>query len=92
MDIHENITEICRDQGISLSSVEEALGFGRGAISKWKTHSPGLARVIKVAEYLRVPLKEVIEPHGGKYRPPVSDAGADIQPKVRRQNKNKGRK
>ena len=50
----EKIKELCKAHGISVPKLEDALGFGAGTISKWKTSSPSADKIKKVAEYLNV--------------------------------------
>ena len=50
----EKIKELCKAHGISVPKLEDALGFGAGTISKWKTSSPSAEKIKKVAEYFHV--------------------------------------
>lgn len=59
--MYENIKRICNDKKIPMSKVEKDLGFGKGYISKLVTSSPSVNNAVKIAEYLNVPLKELIK-------------------------------
>ena len=50
----DKIKELCRSQGMSVSQLEEVLGFGNKAIYKWDKQTPGIDKVKKVADYFGV--------------------------------------
>lgn len=50
----EIIKELCKDQGVSVASLERELGFGRGSVYRWDSISPSVDKVEKVANYLNV--------------------------------------
>lgn len=54
MSLVEKIQKLCRNDKISLSKLEQTLGFGNGSIYKWDTNSPSANKVIKVAQYFKV--------------------------------------
>lgn len=54
MSLVEKIQKLCRNDKISLSKLEQNLGFGNGSIYKWDTNSPSVNKVIKVAQYFKV--------------------------------------
>ncbi len=54
--MYEKIVELCRAKGISVPKLEAELGFGNATISKWKTSSPTIENLKKVAEYFHVSL------------------------------------
>lgn len=58
--IYDKIKEICKEKGISVSSVEKEAGLGNGAISKWNESSPTLERLQAVANVLKVKLDVLI--------------------------------
>ena len=52
--IYNKIKELCREKGISVSSVERDAGLGNGAISKWNDVSPTVSNLQAVAKVLKV--------------------------------------
>lgn len=58
--LYENIKRECSIKGISINQVEKELGFARSSFSKWEKHSPSVASIKKVADYLGVTIDELI--------------------------------
>lgn len=58
--VYENIKQICTEKGRSIRSVELKVGLSPGAIGKWRTHSPSIDNLIKVASELEVPLTRLL--------------------------------
>lgn len=50
----ERIKELCRINGISMNKLEDALGFGKGYISKLGKSTPNAAKIKKIADYFGV--------------------------------------
>ena len=46
---------------MSISSVEQAVGLSAGSISKWKTVSPSVNNLKKVADYFGVSIEYFLE-------------------------------
>ena len=55
--IYENILELAKKQGLSISKLEKLAGLSKGAISKWKTSSPNVNNLAAVAKVLKVKLE-----------------------------------
>ena len=45
--------------------LEEILGFPRSSICKWNDNEPGIRKVQKVADYLGVPIEELLKEEKG---------------------------
>lgn len=60
MDIYDNVKAACKEKGITISKLETDLGFPRSSIGKWNTNEPSVSRVKKVADYLKVDIKQLI--------------------------------
>lgn len=58
--IYDNVKKICDERGISIMSVETACELGNGTISKWKVFLPKTGNLMKVSEYLGVPLNTLL--------------------------------
>lgn len=61
MDIYTRIAEMARDRGLSLAKVERDIDLGNGTIGKWRTMSPKVETVAKVAEYFGVTIDELVK-------------------------------
>ncbi len=61
MLIYDRIKEICKDKGVSPSSVEKKAGLGNGAITKWNTFSPSIKNLKAVADILGISIDELIK-------------------------------
>lgn len=58
--LYDNVKHICAKKDISVSSLEKAVGFSNGCISKWNDSEPGIRKVQKVANYLGVSIEELL--------------------------------
>lgn len=54
--IRTNIKRLCMMQGISIPTLEKAVGLGNGTVCRWSTSSPSVANLQKVADYFHVPI------------------------------------
>lgn len=52
--VFEKIKELAKNQGKSLSDVEESLGYGRNTLYKIKNSTPNAERIKKIADYFHV--------------------------------------
>ncbi len=50
----ERILELCNQQCITVTVLENKLGFGRCTIKKWKKSEPSALKLKKVADYFGV--------------------------------------
>lgn len=58
--LYDNVKKLCEEKGVSILSLEKALGFPRSSICKWNENEPGIRKVQKVAEYLAVPIEVLL--------------------------------
>ena len=58
--MYETIKAICTKKNISIPELERRAGLGNGTISKWKTSSPKLDNLEKVAEELGIKVTTLI--------------------------------
>lgn len=54
MNLKELIKELCKKRNITMSSVEDRLGFARGYLSKLDKSTPNTAKMQKIADYFGV--------------------------------------
>ena len=61
MLIYDRIKEICKQKGVSPSSVEKKAGLGNGAVTKWNDFSPSVKNLKSVADILGVSIDKLIK-------------------------------
>jgi transcriptional regulator with XRE-family HTH domain len=59
--LFDNIKSLCDKKGISISKLEKECGFGQGTIYKWKTVSPVLVNLQKVADYFKITIDKMVK-------------------------------
>ena len=59
--IFDNVRHLCREKGISITKLEDDLGFARSSVCKWNESEPGIRKVQKVADYLGVSIEELLK-------------------------------
>lgn len=65
--IYANISNLCRDRGISISRLEKEMGFGNATIRGWATSSPTVEKLKAVADYFHVTVDELIRDEEGEH-------------------------
>ena len=56
----DNIRNLCKERGISISALERASKLGNGTISRWDESSPRVDNLLSVAKCLDVTLDEIL--------------------------------
>ncbi|AWC29287.1 helix-turn-helix domain-containing protein [Bacillus cytotoxicus] len=82
MGITEIIKQLCQKRGISISKLEEELGFGQNTIYQWKKRTPSVERVQKVADYFNVSTDYLLGRTKNKYWELTEKDEKDIQKKL----------
>lgn len=72
--LYDNVRAICKTKGITIMKLEEDMGFARSSVCKWNANEPGIRKVQKVADYLGVPIEELIRDELHKNGKETSDA------------------
>ncbi|MED1539125.1 MULTISPECIES: helix-turn-helix domain-containing protein [Bacillus] len=54
MTIVDVIKQLCQKKDISISRLEEEMGFGKNSLYRWKERQPSIDKVQKVADYFDV--------------------------------------
>ncbi|WP_376740238.1 helix-turn-helix domain-containing protein [Listeria innocua] len=54
MTTFERVKELCKKRGITVSRLEEEVGFGKNSIYSWKKNNPSSDKLQKVADYFNV--------------------------------------
>ena len=63
--LYKKIREICNSKGISISRLESECEIGNGTIRGWRKSSPRIDNLKKVANYLDIPIEELLETEAG---------------------------
>lgn len=58
--IFEKIQSVAMEKGLSIAEVERRANIGNGTISKWKTSSPSVDNLNKVAKVLDVDINTLM--------------------------------
>ena len=59
--IVDKIKVLCAKKKISLAQLERETGIGNGVIARWRTNSPKVNNLLKVAEYFKVSLNYFVK-------------------------------
>lgn len=62
--VYEKISQLCKANNISVTSLEFELGLGKGLIGKWRKISPNIISLQKVANYFGVSLDYLMAEDG----------------------------
>lgn len=60
MGLYENIRTAAKKKGYSINRLEQELNFSRSYIGKFKTITPGLDKIQRIAEFLDVPVEYLL--------------------------------
>lgn len=58
--VYEKINKICKSKGITVGKLEKDLAFSNATIRKWKTSSPSIENLKKVADYFGITVDELL--------------------------------
>lgn len=59
--LYTKIKEVAKSQKKSINQMEKDLELGQGSVCRWNDIKPSYDKVAKVANYLNVPMTELIE-------------------------------
>lgn len=54
MNFYEKIIALCESKGITKTTAEKELGLSQNSINKWKTSTPSMPKLQKIAQYFNV--------------------------------------
>ena len=66
LQIYDNVKEACKENGVTISELEEEIGFPRGSIYKWNKHLPNVEKLKSVSKRLGKPMEYFLEEKGQK--------------------------
>lgn len=55
-----SIKNMCKNNNITITKLEDELGMSQGLISRWAKSSPSLDKIVDIADYFHVSLDEVV--------------------------------
>ncbi len=55
-----NISQLCKERGVSIARLERDLGIGNATIRNWNVSSPTVDKLKLVADYFGVTLDELL--------------------------------
>lgn len=61
MAIYDSVKQACKESGITVSELEEKLGFSRSSIYKWNKNCPSVEKLNLVAKELGKPIEYFLE-------------------------------
>lgn len=61
LPIYDNIKTACKEKNITISTLEEELGFARGSVYKWEKHCPSVDKLRMVSKKLEKPMEYFLE-------------------------------
>lgn len=59
--IYKNIELRCKEKGISISTLEKAVGLGNATIKGWSASSPKVDNLKRVADYFCCTVDELLQ-------------------------------
>ena len=77
MDLYEKIKELAFAKNISISRLEEELGFANASLKRWRSSNPGADKLTKVADYFHVSVDYLLgreEQPAPRFSPELLDA------------------
>lgn len=60
-NVLKNIKRICKEQRITLASLERRANIGNGTIAKWENQSPLVESLMKVSKALNCTITELVK-------------------------------
>ena len=84
MTTFERISQLCKENKIAVTALEEKLGFGRGTIGKWKKGTnPKADKLQKIADYFGVSLDYLTKGEEKEWTPTLTEKDEkDLDKKV----------
>lgn len=61
MGLYEKIKELAKEKKVSIRQIEEKLHFGNGTLNRWRTITPSIDKVQKVADYFNVSIDYLLD-------------------------------
>ena len=59
--LYESILRLCEKNGITVAQLERELKLSNATIRRWRTASPTITNVIKVADFFGITVDELVD-------------------------------
>ena len=59
--ILNNVSELCKERGITIAELERKTGIGNGTVRRWKEMNPRVDLLKKVADYFGVTIDDLMK-------------------------------
>lgn len=59
--IFENVMQLCKERGITISRLEKETGLGNATVRGWKESVPQVDKLMLVAEYFGVTVDDLVK-------------------------------
>lgn len=73
--LQDNIKELCKINGITVSQLEQTLGISRNSIYQWSKGNPSIDKIIKIADYFNISIDNLL----GRHIPEASASTYNLQ-------------
>ena len=58
---YDTIKKLCKMKGVTVTRLENDLGFSKGSLCKINTSKPSVEKVTKIANYFNVPINQLLD-------------------------------
>lgn len=83
MTVYERIKQLCADNRVTVSKMEQEIGISKGATYKWKTSSPSMEVLQKLADFFNVSTQYIITGQDSEWQPTITEKDEkDIKKKL----------
>lgn len=79
--MYERIKGLCKEKGVTVTQLEQALGFGTRSIYRWDQNKPSVDKVQKVAAFLGVSIDYLVTGKDGAAKQPETK-NPELSPEV----------
>lgn len=69
--VFQNVSDLCKENGISVAALEKELGLGNATIRGWVKSDPSVSKLKKVADRFGVTVDYLLRPREGENDVPV---------------------
>jgi transcriptional regulator with XRE-family HTH domain len=61
VSIYESIAFLAQEKGYSIAELEDKAGLGNGTVGKWRSKSPSLSSLKKIATTLETTVSDILK-------------------------------
>lgn len=59
--MYTKVQQLCKEKNISIYRLEKEMEFSSGSIRKWAKSTPAVDKLLKVAEFFKVPIEYFLQ-------------------------------